>query len=130
MREAMARTGEGGGFGRLLLTMILLAIIASTLVVMTRAHARRHDKHVKDIPDKCNSNSFQIHMYRPSDGRDAFLCFIEGYFVVSIWNFRPEKIAEYGDDEVTSFARPKAQSMDDLISYMEGESYTVTPWVP
>lgn len=58
--DAIART-SGGGFGRFLITLVLLSIIASSLaVMMTRAHARRHDKHVKDIPDKCNSNSSQL----------------------------------------------------------------------
>ncbi len=66
-------------------------------------------------------------MFRPSDNRDVYLCFVEGYFVVSIWNFTKESIEKWGDAEVTSFSRPSAHTMDELIRYMESTGYTVVP---
>ncbi len=118
---------SGSGFGKLLIILLLLAIIGGTVVMMTQEHARRHDRHVANIPDKCNSNSFQVHMFRPSDNRDAYLCFVEGYFVVSIWNFTKEALEKWGDNEVTSFSRPSAHTMDELIRYMESTGYTRLP---
>ena len=94
---------------------------------LTQAHARRHDKYVADIPDKCNSSSFQVHMHRNSDNRDAYLCLIEGYFVISIFNFTQEMIDKWGDTEVTAFSRPAAQTMQDVIDYMASKGYTVVP---
>ncbi len=126
MDTAFSRT-SGSGFGKLLIIILLLAIIGSSVLMMTQEHARRHDRHVANIPDKCNSNSFQVHMFRQSDNRDAYLCFVEGYFVVSIWNFAKEAIEKWGDDEVTSFSRPSAHTMDELIRYMESTGYTVVP---
>ena len=126
METTIPRTSDSG-FGRLLIIILLLAIIGGSVVLMTQAHARRHDKHVANIHDKCNSNSFRVHMFRQSDNRDAYLCFVEGYFVVSIWNFTKESIEKWGDDEVTSFSRPSAHTMDELIRYMESTGYTVAP---
>ncbi len=100
--------------GWLIFLTLALALISS-VVMMTRSHARRHNALVQDIPDKCNANSFQVHMYRPSDGRDAFLRFVEGYFVISIFNFSKEQIEKWGDDEVTSFPRESAKRMDDVV---------------
>jgi hypothetical protein len=119
---------SGRGFGRLLFRLILLALIGGALwMMMTQTHARRHDKHVQNIPDKCNSSSFQVHMFRASDNRDAFLCFVEGYFVVSIFNFTQEMIDEWGDTEVTSFSRSSAKTMQDVIDYMISKGYTIVP---
>ena len=127
MTNAMVRTG-GGGFGKLLLILVVLSLIGGALVVlMTQAHARRHDKHVADIPDKCNSGHYEVHMFRPSDSRDAYLCSVEGYFVVSIFNFTQEMIDKWGDTEVTSFSRPSATTMQDLIDYMASRGYQVVP---
>ncbi|MBN2119152.1 MAG: hypothetical protein JW730_21460 [Anaerolineales bacterium] len=126
METTIPRT-SGSGFGKLLIIILLLAIIGASVVMMTQAHARRHDRHVANIPDKCNSNSFQVHMFRQTDNRDAYLCFVEGYFVVSIWNFTKESIEKWGDDEVTSFSRPSAHTIDELIRYMESTGYTVVP---
>ena len=127
MRDAAVRRG-GGGFGRLLMIMALLAILGGALVVMmTQAHARRHSEHVNDIPDKCNNGHFEVHMFRPSDNRDAYLCFVEGYFVVSIFNFTQEMIEKWGDSEVTAFSRPSAKTMQDVIDYMVSKGYQVMP---
>ncbi len=57
METTFPRT-SGSGFGKLLIIILLLAIISGSVVLMTQAHARRHDKHVANIPDKCNSNRF------------------------------------------------------------------------
>src|SRR6266540_5587480 len=108
---------SGSGFPKFLIFIVLLSLIG--LMMMTRAHARRHNTVVQNIPDKCNANNYQVHMYRASDGRDAFLCHVEGYFVVSIFNFTKEQIERWGDDEVTSFPRETAQTIDDVIEYMK-----------
>ena len=125
--QPVARNG-GSGFGRFLMIFVLISIIAGALVVMmTHAHARRHSEQVKDIPDKCNSGHFEVHMVRPSDNRDAYLCLVEGYFVISIFNFTQEMIEKWGDSEVTAFSRPSAKTMQDVIDYMISKGYQVAP---
>jgi len=127
MTNAMVRTG-GGGFGKFLVILVLLSIIGGALVVMmTSGHARRHDKNVANIPDNCNSGHYEVHMFRPSDNRDAFLCHVEGFFVVSIFNFTQDMIDKWGDSEVTSFSRPSAKTMQEVIDYMIREGYILHP---
>jgi hypothetical protein len=116
------------GFGRFLIIFVLFSIIGNALVVMmTQAHARRHSEHVKDIPAKCNNGHYEVHMFRPSDNRDAYLCFVEGYFVISIFNFTQQMIEKWGDSEVTAFSRPSAKTMQDVIDYMVSRGYHVVP---
>jgi hypothetical protein len=90
-------------------------------------HARRHNQNVANIPEKCNQNNYQAHMHRESDNRDAYLCFVAGFFVVSIFNFAQEMIEKWGSDEVTAFTRPAAKTMQDVIDYMISKGYTVAP---
>jgi hypothetical protein len=125
--DAVVRSG-GGGLGRFVIILVLLSIIGGALVVMmTQAHARRHSEHVQNIPDKCNKGHYEVHMFRPSDNRDAYLCFVEGYFVISIFNFTQEMIEKWGDSEVTAFSRPSAKTMQDVIDYMVSKGYQVVP---
>gem|GEM_PF-1841049 len=119
---------RGSGVGRFVIIFVLLSVIGGALVVMmTQSHARRHSEHVKDIPDKCNSGHYEVHMFRPADDRNAYLCFVEGYFVISIFNFTQEMIEKWGDNEVTAFARPSAKTMQDVIDYMVSKGYQVLP---
>lgn len=74
-------------------------------VVWTTVHAARHGATVQDIYTKCNESTGNVarQMRHPKTGRDAFVCFVEGFWVVTIKQFDPAKVAEHGDDVVTSF---------------------------
>jgi hypothetical protein len=74
-------------------------------VVWTSSHAARHSGTVQDIYLKCNESTGNVtaKLHHPKTGRDAFVCFVEGVWVVTIKQFDPEMIAKYGDDVVTSF---------------------------
>ena len=99
---------------------------AAEQAAWTEAHASRHNKHVLNISSKCNEGTGSAaHMKNPSNGRDAYICFVEGYWVVTIKQSDPAKIEEFGDDIVTAFARKSAQSMDDVISYMASKGWVV-----
>jgi hypothetical protein len=58
-------------------------------------------------------------------GRGAYICFVEGYWVVTVKQFDPAKIEEYGDDIVTAFVRKSAKSVDDVIRYLQGAGYSL-----
>jgi hypothetical protein len=98
-------------------------------VVWTEAHAdKRHNQEgalVQDIYKKCNESngSPAIVMHNPKTGRDAFVCFLEGYWVVTIKNFDPAKIEQFGDDVVTAFDRADDLALDDVIAYLERGGY-------
>lgn len=78
----------------------------------------RHSGSVQDIPSKCNESNYQMHFYRPSDERHAYLCFVEGFFVFTIKNFTQENVEKYGDDVVTSFPDESAKTIQDSIDYI------------
>ena len=87
-------------------------------VVWTSSHAARHSGTVQDIHLKCNESTGNVHikMHHPKTGRDAFVCFVENVWVVTIKQFDPEMIAKWGDDVVTAF--PGEGTLDDLIAYL------------
>jgi len=99
---------------------------AAEQAAWTEAHASRHNKHVLNISSKCNEGSgYVAHMKNLSNGRDAYVCFVEGYWVVTIKQFDPAEIEKWGDDIVTAFARKTAQSVDDVINYMTSKGWIV-----
>jgi hypothetical protein len=99
---------------------------AAEQAVWTEAHASRHNKHVLNISSKCNEGTqYTVHMKNPANGRDAYICFVEGYWVITVKQFDPAKIAEWGDDVVTAFARKTAKSVDDVVNYMIGKGWIV-----
>src|ERR1043165_7265801 len=114
MAEITADSSSGGGFGKVLIWIVLLSIILAA--AMTLPHALRHSASVQNIPSKCNESlNAQIHMRNPATGRDAFGCFVEGFWVVTIKNFDPVQIAKHGDDTVTSFPIESAKNLQDVI---------------
>jgi hypothetical protein len=105
-----------------------LAEEALGTVYFTKAHASRHKKTVADISDKCNEGTaFIAKAHNPNTGRDAFVCFIEGFWVVTVKNFSPEQIEKWGDDIVTAFPRRMAKDLQDVIEYLLQEGYQVIP---
>ncbi|HKY54422.1 MAG TPA: hypothetical protein VJM08_08960, partial [Anaerolineales bacterium] len=64
-----------------------------------------------------------IVLHNPKTGRDAFVCFIEGSWVVTIKNFDPAKIEQFGDDVVTAFDWADDLTLDDVIAYLERGGY-------
>ncbi len=98
-------------------------------VVWTEAHANKRHKEavVKDISSKCNESNGDpaVVMHNPKTGRDAFVCFIEGYWVVTVKNFDPAKIAEFGDDVVTAFDRADDITLQEAIDYLVRGGYIV-----
>jgi len=97
---------------------------AAEQALWTEDHARRHDKLVQSISSKCNeSTGFLAHMKHPTHGRDAYICFVEGYWVVTVKQFDPARIEEFGDDIVTAFVRKSAKSVDDVIRYLQSAGY-------
>ncbi len=98
-------------------------------VVWTEAHANKRYKEavVKDISSKCNESNGNpaIVMHNPKTGRDAFVCFIEGYWVVTVKNFDPAKVAEFGDDVVTAFDRADDMTLQEVIDYLVRGGYIV-----
>jgi hypothetical protein len=99
---------------------------AAEQAAWTEAHANRHNKHVLNISSKCNEGTGSLaHMKNLSNGRDAYICFVEGYWVVTIKQFDPGEIEKWGDDIVTAFARKSAQSLDDVINYMTSKGWVV-----
>ena len=99
---------------------------AAEQALWTEDHARRHDKLVLNISSKCNeSTGFLAHMKNPTNGRDAYICFVEGYWVITVKQFDPAKIEEFGDDIVTAFVRKSAKSVDDVIRYLQSAGYSL-----
>ena len=99
---------------------------AAEQALWTEDHARRHDKLVQSISSKCNeSTEFLAHMKHPANGRDAYICFVEGYWVVTVKQFDPARIEEFGDDIVTAFVRKSAKSVDDVIRYLQSAGYSL-----
>jgi len=60
-----------------------------------------------------------------TNGRDAYICFVEGYWVVTVKQFDPAKIEEFGYDIVTAFVRKSAKSLDDVIGYLQSADYSL-----
>src|SRR5688572_26699531 len=61
---------------------------AAEQALWTESHAGRHNKLVANMSSKCNeSTGFLAHMKNPANGRDAYICFVEGYWVVTIKQF-------------------------------------------
>lgn len=99
---------------------------AAEQAAWTEAHASRHSKHVLNISSKCNEGTGHVaHMKNLSKGRDAYVCFVEGYWVVTVKQFDPAKIEEFGDDIVTAFVRKSAKSLDDVIKYLQSAGYSL-----
>jgi hypothetical protein len=92
-------------------------------IFMTEAHAGRHSKTVKDISSKCNENNFTVKMRDPATSRDAFICFVEGVWVITVKQFDPAKIEKFGDDVVTAFPRRAAKTVEDVIGYLTKRGY-------
>lgn len=93
------------------------------VIFMTEAHAGRHSKTVKDISSKCNENNFTVKMHDPTTGRDAFICFVEEFWVITVKQFDPAKIEEFGDDVVTAFPRRAAKTVEEVIGYLTKRGY-------
>jgi|GEM_PF-4228537 len=52
---------------------------AAEQAAWTEAHASRHNKHVLNISSKCSEGTGYVsHMKNMSNGRDAYICFVEG----------------------------------------------------
>ena len=99
---------------------------AAEQALWTEAHAGRHNDLVQSISTKCNEGTgFLAHLKNPENGRDAYVCFVEGYWVVTVKQFDPAKIEEFGDDIVTAFVRNTAKSLDDVIRYLQGAGYSL-----
>jgi len=99
---------------------------AAEQAAWTESHASRHNKHVLNTSSKCNEGTGSAaHMKDLSNGRDAYICFVEGYWVVTIKQFDPEAIEKWGDDIVTAFARKSAQSLDEVLNFMMSKGWIV-----
>lgn len=99
---------------------------AAEQALWTESHAGRHNKLVESNSTKCNESTGSLaHMKNPENGRDAYICFVEGYWVVTVKQFDPAKIEEFGDDIVTAFVRKSAKSVDDVIRYLQSAGYSL-----
>lgn len=84
--------------------------------------AKRHGPIVYTIAEQCNSKSgnaqIKMHWDSPKGPRDAYACFLEGSWWVTVEG------AEVEDDTiVTVFPRKSAQVLQDVIDYLKSVGY-------
>jgi hypothetical protein len=84
--------------------------------------AKRHGPIVYTIAQQCNSKSgnaqIKMHWDSPKGPRDAYACFLEGSWWVTVEGAEAE-----GDNIVTVFPRKSAQVLQDVIDYLKSVGY-------
>ena len=84
--------------------------------------ARRHGPIVYTIAQQCNSKSGNaqkhLHWDSPRGPRDAYPCFIDGTWWVTVEGAEAE-----GDNIVTVFPRKSAQVLQDVVDYLKSIGY-------
>ena len=84
--------------------------------------AKRHGPIVYTIAEQCNSKSgnaqIRLHWDSPKGPRDAYACFLEGSWWVTVEGDEVE-----GDNIVTVFPRKSAQVLQDVIDYLKSAGY-------
>lgn len=84
--------------------------------------AKRHGPIVYTIAQQCNSKSgnaqIRLHWDSPKGSRDAYVCFLEGSWWVTVEGTEVE-----GDNIVTVFPRKSAQVLQDVIDYLKSVGY-------
>jgi hypothetical protein len=84
--------------------------------------AKRHGPIVYTIAEQCNSKSgnaqIKMHWDSPKGPRDAYACFLEGMWWVTVEGAELE-----GDNIVTVFPRRTAQVLQDVIDYLKSAGY-------
>jgi hypothetical protein len=84
--------------------------------------AKRHGPIVYTIAQQCNSKSgnaqIRLHWDSPKGPRDAYACFLEGSWWVTVEGPEVE-----GDNIVTVFPRKSAHVLQDVIDYLKSVGY-------
>lgn len=102
-----------------LIFIVLSVVAAGALMVAVNAHAiARHGTAVTTASECFDHNTPSLNMIRPSDSRNASVCYDGSQYHVYI-------TAENGDP-ITIFTKEKMKSLDQVVRYLCNAGYIPT----